>query len=112
MSTELMQAFAEIGAELQVETFGRDVSIDLRRLAGREVFILRQPPFRSIVAEAVDVRPHRRHLVLDVYGDWLPTSGRFLCGHDERHWFAASIPFGRSTQTVGGAMEALKPLIV
>jgi hypothetical protein len=112
MSTELMQAFADIGAELQIETRGQGVTIDLRRLADREVFLLRQPSLRPITAEAIDVRPHRRHLVLDVYGDWLAVSGRFLCGHDERHWFVASVPFGRATQHVSGAMETLKPLLV
>jgi len=112
MSTELTRAFAEIGAELQTETRGEGVTIDVRRLADREVFLLQQPSFGEITAEAIDVRPHYRHLVLDVYGDWLPVSGRFLCGHDEHHWFVASLPFGRATQSVRGAMEALKPPLV
>lgn len=111
MSTELMQAFAAIGADLQFETSNNRVEIDVRRQARHEVFVLRQPSFRSITAEAIDVRPHHRHLVLDVYGHWLP-SGRFLCGHDEHHWFVASLPFGRETQHVRGAMEALKPQLV
>ena len=33
---------------------------------------------------------------------------KFLCGHDERHWFVAAVP-GRSVATVRSAMEALKP---
>ena len=36
----------------------------------------------------------------------------YLCGHDERHWFVASLPFGRRTTTVRGAMESLKPALV
>jgi len=32
---------------------------------------------------------------------------RFLCGHDERHWFCATIP--TSVTTVVGAKQALKP---
>lgn len=112
MSQELMQAFSDIGAELQLKHGGRRVEIDVRALHDREVFLLRRPVFDRITAEPVDVRPHHRHLVLDVYGDWLPTSGRFLCGHDEQHWFVAPVPFGRQTQSVRGAMEALKPDIV
>jgi hypothetical protein len=49
---------------------------------------------------------------LDVSGWRLPISGRYLCGHDERHWFVASLPFDRQTTTVRGAMEALKPAAV
>jgi hypothetical protein len=112
MSTELMQAFAEIGAELQIEHRARRVEIDVQRDADREVFVLRRPEFATITAEAIDVRPHHRHLVLDVYGAGLPVSGRFLCGHDEQHWFVASVPFGMGTRSVRGAMEALKPQIV
>ncbi len=112
MSVELTRAFAEIGAELELESRGRGVEIDVRRRDGREVFLLRQPSFGEVLAEAVDVRPRHRHLVLDVYGDRLPSSGRFLCGHDEQHWFVAAVPFGRRTESVRGAMEALKPEIV
>jgi hypothetical protein len=35
---------------------------------------------------------------------------RYLCGHDERHWFAAAIAEGVST--VEGAIESLKPDMV
>jgi hypothetical protein len=31
---------------------------------------------------------------------------KFLCGHDERHWFVAEVPRGT---TVREAKEALKP---
>ena len=66
----------------------------------------------SITAEALDVKPKHRHLVLDVWGWRLPISGRYLCGHDEQHWFVASLPFSRRTTTVRGAIEALKPAAV
>lgn len=58
------------------------------------------------------MNPYRRHLVLDVMSWDRPIDGRFLCGHDEHHWFVASLPFGRQTETVRGAMESLKPLAV
>jgi len=34
---------------------------------------------------------------------------RFLCGHDERHWFVAAIPEEERVSTVKQAVEALKP---
>jgi len=37
--------------------------------------------------------------------------GKFLCGHDERHWFVAAVP-GRGVSNVRTAMEALKPAAV
>ena len=50
--------------------------------------------------------------MLDVYG-WRPSvGGRYLCGHDESHWFVAALPADRRTFTVRGAMEALKPDVV
>jgi len=40
--------------------------------------------------EVADVRPRSRHLLLMI------RDGRdklkYLCGHDERHWFAAAVP--------------------
>jgi hypothetical protein len=86
--------------------------IDVRNEAGREVFRLRYPSSDVVATEALEVKPKLRHLVLDVSGWRLPISGRYLCGHDERHWFLASLPVNRHTTTVRGAMEALKPDVV
>ena len=36
-------------------------------------------------------------------------SRKFLCGHDERHWFVAAIPESAPVGTVLQAKEALKP---
>jgi hypothetical protein len=55
----------------------------------------------------LDVQPKDRHLLL------LAKSGKekskFLCGHDERHWFVAAIPEKAAVGTVKQAKEALKP---
>src|SRR5262245_58993628 len=112
MVTEIRQAFETIGANLIVESAGDVFEIDVRQDTGREAFRLRYPRSDVISAEALDVKPKHRHLVLDVWGWRLPISGRYLCGHDERHWFAASLPINHRTMTVRGAMEALKPHIV
>jgi hypothetical protein len=34
---------------------------------------------------------------------------KFLCGHDERHWFVAAVPESAPVGTVLAAKEALKP---
>lgn len=112
MNTATRQAFEAIGADVIVETVGHAFEIDIRRHGDREVYQLKYPATDQIQTEALDVAPQLRHLVLDVTGWRLPVSGRYLCGHDERHWFVASLPFGRRTTTVRGAMESLKPAVV
>jgi hypothetical protein len=37
---------------------------------------------------------------------------KFLCGHDERHWFVAAVPERASASSVQTAFEALKPAAV
>ncbi|MBX9792237.1 MAG: hypothetical protein K2Y37_25320 [Pirellulales bacterium] len=112
MTAGIHQAFEAIGADVVVQTAGDVFEIDVQQQAGRETFLLRYPWSDVITAEALDVRPKHRHLVLDVTGWRLPISRRFLCGHDERHWFVASLPVDRQTMTVRGAMESLKPALV
>jgi hypothetical protein len=116
MDTNLQDAFHALGAEVQLATqrdwWKQSFEIDVVMRAKRECFELRSPTGDTITAEPIDVRPKQRHLVLDVTGWRLPISGRYLCGHDERHWFVAEVPFSRQTQTVRGAMEALKPAAI
>jgi hypothetical protein len=112
MTTLIRDAFAAIGAEAIVETAGNAFEIDIRQNGDREVYRLKYPHADTVLAEALDVKPKQRHLVLDVTGWRLPISGRYLCGHDEHHWFVASLPFDRKTATVRGAMEVLKPAVV
>ncbi len=97
---------------MEVEATGLVFEIDIRQIGEREVYQLRYPWSDAITTDAIDVKPKLQHLVLDVSGWRLPIRGRYLCGHDERHWFVASLPFDRRTTTVRGAMEALKPEIV
>ncbi|MEM9658779.1 MAG: hypothetical protein AAF961_10495 [Planctomycetota bacterium] len=112
MINETRRAFEAIGADVAIETRGRRFEIDVRDIDGTERFALRYPSTDALVTEVTDVKPRLRHLVLDVTGWRLPIRGRYLCGHDERHWFVASLPSDPRTATVRGAMEALKPEIV
>ena len=112
MTVEIRKVFEAIGARAHVETHGNVFEIDVLQNGDREVYQLRYPRGDVITAEALDVKPKQRHLVLDVFGWRMPVSGRYLCGHDEFHWFVAQLPFEDATTTVRGAMEALKPVAV
>jgi len=60
--------------------------------------------------EVLDVQPADRHLLLLVRED--AAKNKYLCGHDERHWFVAGIPESAPVGTVRQAMEALQPIEV
>ena len=67
--------------------------------------------------EILDVQPQDRHLLLMVRQPneraGLPDQkDKFLCGHDERHWFVAGIPEAAAVSTVLTAKQALKPALV
>lgn len=55
---------------------------------------------------ALDVKPRQRHLLLVIRHS---ETHKFLCGHDERDWFAAAVPNAGGVSSVRDAMEALKP---
>ena len=64
--------------------------------------------------EVLDVQPRDRHLLLMVRRapdrpHQPDIKNKFLCGHDERHWFVAGVPERASVSTVLTAKEALKP---
>ena len=114
MSSEILERhFAAMGARLRIEGPGGgmprlDVGSDLRG----EYFELRFPgdgPSRSV--EVIDVAPADRHLLLLVRGD--EEKSKFLCGHDERHWFVAAVPeAARGVTGVATAKDALQPALV
>jgi hypothetical protein len=56
----------------------------------------------------LDAQKQDRHLLLMVKDQKNPKS-KFLCGHDERHWFTCAIPENGRASTVLEAKEALKP---
>lgn len=112
----LQDKFARIGARLKladIETFGpirSTVSLDIRSDRKGEFFEIlnRVGTDGGIEIAVLDVQPDDRHLLLLVRR----TEGekqKFLCGHDERHWFVAAIPESAPVGTVASAKEALKP---
>ena len=67
--------------------------------------------------EVLDVQARDRHLLLMVRQPAdrpgaADTKDKFLCGHDERHWFVAGVPEAAPVSSVVTAKEALKPDLV
>src|SRR6516225_1413358 len=115
MDTNLLDTkFARIGARLKVadrpshrtRTSGV-ISLDVQTDRGGEFFEIVRPPGAEAEVAVLDVQPADRHLLLLVREG--KDKSKFLCGHDERHWFVAGIPESAPVGTVRQAKEALKP---
>lgn len=106
--------FAKIGARavVQLGTVGiarRDVLIDIARDKRGEYFDISVPQ-PDTELKVVDLRAGIRHLLLTHFAD--SQKHKFLCGHDERHWFVAAVPEAAAASNVDAAFEALKPQAV
>jgi hypothetical protein len=107
--------FARIGARLKLSqraasrrvVSGVRVSLDIRSDRNGEFFEIAHRPGQDARIEVLDVQPSDRHLLLMVREDG--EKHKFLCGHDERHWFVAAVPESAPVGTVRAAKEALKP---
>jgi hypothetical protein len=117
----LTRQFARIGANLEVAerpfVRGRngasDFSLDIREEGRKEFYLLEiaKPAIETVDFQVLNTRPDLRHLVLMARNASaiLAPKEKFLCGHDERHWFVAALPQAAVTD-VTSAMESLKPL--
>ena len=93
MNEVLERRFTAIGARLSVaeRPWRGAPRIDVRSDGSDEVFDIRfDGNGREVEVEVVDVRPRERHLLLLVRNG--EEKSKFLCGHDERHWFVAAVP--------------------
>mgnify|MGYP003288557069 CR=1 FL=1 len=113
METELLsRKFGQMGARVEVvplvpDIFRRDRGgIDIKVDAKGEYFDIRVEANDKVDYEVIDIRPDLRHLLLMARRD--TGKEKFLCGHDERHWFVCAVP-GGSVSNVVNAMEALQP---
>jgi hypothetical protein len=113
MDTKLLQKhFGRMGARVSlrsVETNGfRRIAagIDIRQDEDGEYFDIRLPSNATVSYEVVDVDERLRHLLLLARDG--NSKNKFLCGHDERHWFVCAVP-GNGIARVRDAMEALQP---
>lgn len=81
-------------------------SLDVREDRKGAFFELCIPPENTPQIQVLEVRPELRHLLLLVRQEG--RKDKFLCGHDERHWFTCAVP-GSSVSNVKTALLALKP---
>jgi len=89
------------------------IVLDIRRDKHGEYFEIRTAPGGAQEIVVLNVQPREKHLLLlsRQFGEQgqLLSKQKFLCGHDERHWFVAAIPESEPVSTVAGARIALKP---
>jgi len=112
MGNPIENKFQKMGARVKVtcDRLAR-VSIDIREDRRGEYFEVRHHP--DVEVQVVDVKPADRHLLLMTRrlqpqrGE--PINSKFLCGHDERHWFVAAVPESAHARDVQDAKDALKP---
>lgn len=113
MITESIQRrFQQIGARAKVRSaIGRrgavGVSIDIGHDRHGEFFDIAVSPVSPTRLAVVDTRSDLRHLLL--MSDQTDGKHKFLCGHDERHWFVAAVPERAAASNVAAAFDALKP---
>ncbi len=114
-SSNLLTKFARIGARVKFRdglshrrrAASGVISLDVQEDRDGEFFVVVKSPAGDPEVTVLDVEAADRHLLLLVRegGD----KRKFLCGHDERHWFVAAIPESAPVGTVQQAKEALKP---
>jgi hypothetical protein len=127
IQNSLTRHFETMGASLKIETIpvqfhrGRRFAsitepfeLDIRESEKRnegEKFVLRTREDSPLLEPIVlDVEKEDRHLVLlmrqeKADGTW--EDSRYLCGHDERHWFVCAL--SKRVNLVSEAKESLKP---
>jgi len=85
--------------------------LDIVKKGRAEVFVI-DTYDQDIDVEILDIKPKERHLLLMLKNNITHENSKYLCGHDERHWFVAAIPEAASAKNVPDAMDALKPEVV
>jgi hypothetical protein len=89
------------------------IVLDIGRDKHGEYFEIRTAPGVMQEIVVLNVQPREKHLLLlsrqfGEKGQFLAKQ-KFLCGHDERHWFVAAIPENEPVSDVATARNALKP---
>jgi uncharacterized protein (DUF2249 family) len=84
------------------------VTLDIAHDQLGEIFDIRASQQQRVEVDVLHLEPRQRHLLLMTHTE-TGAKHKFLCGHDERHWFVAAVPENRPVSTVQTAMEALKP---
>lgn len=110
METELLETmFGRMGARVKVRELTRSwerPGVDIRTDKRGEYFDIGVAFRNPAEYQVIDIRPAERHLLLMARTE--EEKQKFLCGHDERHWFVCAVP-GASVSSVKAAWEALQP---
>lgn len=115
MDIQLLEKhFSQMGArakvlEIPATTWRHRPGIDIGTDKFGEFFDIKFANTDEVSYEVIDLNKNLRHLLLMARRD--ESKEKFLCGHDERHWFVCAVP-GRSITNVVNAMEALQPPLV
>ena len=115
MGNQLLERhFGALGARVKINEIAQSTrrfpaGIDIGEDRNGEFFDIRIADDNIVSYEVVDVRKDMRHLLL--LGRRENGKEKYLCGHDERHWFVCAVP-GRSVTNVIKAMESLQPPFV
>src|SRR5262245_47219736 len=104
----LQKQFARMGARVTVNQRHTGFAVDIGHDRRGSLFDIAVDGLVTQVG-ALDVQPASRHLLLVVRRG---ATHKYLCGHDERDWFAAAVPDAGGVANVRGALEALKPVEV
>lgn len=114
----LVNNFERMGARIKISNLpprGRTfddnlpVFIDIKQDRKGEFFELACNDLFKGKILVTNIRPEKKHLLLVIKNFDYENTSKFLCGHDERHWFVAAVPEGKGVTDVKSAMEALKP---
>ena len=112
LTSHLRSSFRKIGADVRAVAplTPRENWIFAQQSAQRirvrdDLFELILPP--QSLATVLDCRKHEHHLVLSLQVPGSPNQ-KFLCGFDERHWFAAAV----AASNVPAAKDSLMPPVV
>jgi hypothetical protein len=118
MDNLIERKFDEMGARVRIrplqlrlsrgsrETLTGWPRLDVLRDRRGEYFDVAVPSDGSI--EVIDVEPDDRHLLLLARAP-KGEKAKFLCGHDERHWFVCAVPDTDGVRDVTTAKRALQP---
>lgn len=115
MDTQLLEKhFSQMGAraklfEIPAPTWRHRPGIDIGTDKFGEFFDIKIANDDDVSYEVIDLNKKLRHLIL--MARRAESKEKFLCGHDERHWFVCAVP-GKSIINVENAMEALQPPFV
>ena len=116
MNEILTRQFERIGALLKLEEpderlLARDPQyhhVDVRQEKRGETFIISCRPSRFRL-QVLQADAQESHLLLMMQNSKSGEIHKYLCGHDERHWFAAAIPEEARAKNIREAKEAPLP---